>query len=75
MEAIKLFEKKGESLNWDYDGEADTLYLSFGKPKPAAGVDIGQGVIVRYDEKAKEVVGLTIVGVGHRLEEYIKKGS
>ncbi len=49
--------------------------LSFGKPKPAAGLDIRLGVIVRYDEKAKEVVGLTIVGVGHRLEEYMKKGS
>jgi type III restriction enzyme len=31
-----------------------------------------QGVIVRYDEQAREVVGLTIVGVGRRLEEYVK---
>jgi hypothetical protein len=27
---------------------------------------------VRYDEKAREVVGLTLIGVGKRLEEYIK---
>jgi uncharacterized protein YuzE len=75
MEAVKLFEQKDVPLDWEYDGEADTLYLSFGKPKPAIGIDIGQGVVIRYDEKAHEVVGLTIVGVGRRLEEYVKKGS
>lgn len=32
----------------------------------------GGGVVVRYDEQAKEVVGLTIVGVGRRLEEYVR---
>lgn len=41
-------------------------------PKAAVGLDIGEGVVVRYDEQAKEVVGLTIVGVGRRLEEYVK---
>lgn len=72
MEAVKLFEKKGIPLNWEYDGEADTLYLSFGSPKPATGIDVGEGVIIRYDEHAREVVGLTIVGVGQRLEAYVK---
>ena len=38
----------------------------------AVGVDVGEGVVVRYDEKAREVVGLTLIGVGRRLEEYIK---
>jgi len=75
MEAIRLFEKKDVPIDWDYDGEADTLYISFGAPKPATGVDIGEGVILRYDENAKEVVGLTIIGVGRRLKEYVQKGS
>jgi uncharacterized protein YuzE len=75
MEAVKLLDKKDAQLDWQYDGEADTLYLSFGKPRSAVGIDVGQGVIIRYDEKAREVVGLTIVGVGHRLEEYIRKVS
>ncbi len=75
MDAVKLFEKKDVPLDWEYDGEADTLYLSFGKPRAALGVDVGEGVVVRYDEKAREVVGLTLIGVGKRLEEYIKKGS
>lgn len=73
MEAIKLFENKKAHLDWKYDEEADTLYLSFGKPRPALGVDVGQGVILRYDEKAREVVGLTIVGVGRRLEDYVRR--
>jgi len=72
---MELFTKKDARLDWDYDGEADTLYISFGKPKPAVGVDVGEGVIVRYDEKAREVVGLTLIGVGKRMEEYIRKSS
>lgn len=72
MEAVKLFEKKDVPLDWEYDGEADTLYISFGAPKPATGVDVGEGVIVRYDESAREVVGLTIIGVGSRLEEHLR---
>ena len=50
-------------------------YISFGKPKPAVGVDVGEGVIVRYDEKAREVIGLTLIGVGKRMKEYIRKSS
>ncbi len=73
MEAVKLFDKKDVPLNWEYDGEADTLYISFGPPKAATGVDVGDGVIVRFDENAREVVGLTIIGVGRKLEEHVRK--
>jgi uncharacterized protein YuzE len=75
MEAVKLFDKKNAPLDWEYDGGADTLYISFGKPRPAVGVDVGEGVVVRYDEKAKEVVGLTIIAVGRRLEQHLKQGA
>jgi len=61
MEAIKILED-AQALNWEYDEEADVLYISIGEPRPAVGTDIGEGVIVRYDEKKKEVVGLTILG-------------
>ena len=71
MEAVKILEKK-ERVDWDYDEEADVLYLSIGKPRKATGVDIGQGVVVRYDEKKKDVVGLTILGVRARLVESLK---
>ena len=73
MEAVKILEKK-ERVDWDYDEEADVLYLSIGKPRKAAGVDIGDGVMVRYDEKKREVVGLTILGVRARLVESLEKG-
>lgn len=43
------------------------LYLSVGEPRPALGVDVGEGVILRYDDKNKEVVGLTLVGLRERL--------
>lgn len=65
METLKIFEKK-EKLNWEYDEEADVLYISTGRPTKALGLDVGEGVIVRYDEKTGEVVGLTIVGVKQR---------
>ena len=58
---------KPSMLNWDYDAEADVLYLSIGEPQPALGVDIGEGVILRYDEARNEVVGLTLIGLRSRL--------
>jgi uncharacterized protein YuzE len=64
--AIKILEKK-ENLNWDYDEEADVLYISIGEPRKALGVDIGEGAIVKYVESSGEVVGLTILGVKERL--------
>ena len=71
METVRILDKK-EGVDWDYDEEADVLYLSIGKPRKATGVDIGRGVVVRYDEKKKEVVGLTILGVRARLVESLK---
>ena len=61
MEAIRILDKS-TAITWDYDEDADVLYLSLGEPRPAVGVDIGEGVIVRYDEVRQEVVGLTLLG-------------
>jgi uncharacterized protein YuzE len=72
MEALKILEGKPQ-LDWDYDEEADVLYISVGKPRPALGVDIGDGVIVRWDEQKREVVGLTIIGLRARLAEGIEQ--
>ena len=66
MEAVKFLEKPAV-ITWDYDEEADVLYLSVGEPKPALGVDIGEGVVLRYDENRNEVVGLTLIGLRARL--------
>lgn len=66
MEALKIFDQK-PAVNWEYDEEADVLYLSTGEPQPAVGVDIGDGVVVRFDEGKSEVVGLTLIGFRNRL--------
>jgi uncharacterized protein YuzE len=66
MEAVRILEKP-TTITWDYDEEADVLYLSIGEPQPAVGMDIGEGVILRYDEARKEVVGLTLIGLRARL--------
>lgn len=71
MEAIKILEKK-ENLDWDYDEEADVLYISIGAPRKALGVDIGDGAIVRYVEDTQEVAGLTLIGVKERLLSTLK---
>ena len=72
MEAVKILEKR-DKIDWEYDEEGDVLYLSIGKPRKATGVDIGQGVIIRDDEKKKEVVGLTVLGVRSKLMENLRK--
>ena len=66
MDAVKILEKPAE-IDWDYDEEADVLYLSLGEPRQALGIDVGDGVVLRYDEAAKEVVGLTLIGLRARL--------
>lgn len=66
MEAVKILDKPA-NLTWDYDEEADVLYLSVGEPRSAEGVDIGEGVVLRYDPEQREVVGLTVIGVRARL--------
>ena len=72
MDAVKILERK-ERLDWEYDEEADVLYLSIGRPRGATGVDIGQGVVVRYDERKNEIVGLTILGIRARLIKSLGK--
>ena len=66
MEVLKILDKP-DTIDWEYDEEADVLYLSVGAPKPAVGVDIGEGVVVRYDEVKNEVVGLTVLGLRERV--------
>ncbi len=54
--------------------KAHVLYLSIGEPRPAGGMDIGEGVIVRYDEARKEVVGLTLMRLRTRLLKGLENG-
>ena len=74
MEPVKILER-ATKVDWEYDRQADVLYLSFGEPRAASGVDIGDGMIVRYDEKRAEVVGLTVVGLRARLVKQIEAST
>jgi uncharacterized protein YuzE len=66
METVKILEQPAE-VTWNYDEDADVLYLALGQPRPALGIDIGDGVVLRYDEAARELVGLTLIGLRARL--------
>jgi uncharacterized protein YuzE len=74
MEAIRILEKP-TAITWDYDEDADVLYLSLGEPQSAVGVDVGDGVIVRYDETRQEVVGLTVLGLRTRLLKGLREAQ
>lgn len=60
METLNISERKNK-ISWDYDAEADILYIAFGNPKIAEGVDIGEGTIIRIHPETKEIVGVTIL--------------
>lgn len=66
MEVLKM--KKPKQVTWDYDREADTLYISFGEPRPALTLDLSGGILARYLEKTKEFVGFTIIGVSQIIK-------
>ena len=51
-----------------YDAEADVLYVSFGKPRRAEGMDIGDGTILRIDPDTEEIIGITILDFKRRTK-------
>ena len=71
MEALKMI-KNNEMLSWDYDSEADVLYLTFGNPQIAEGIDINEGTIVRVNTNTGEICGITII---HPLKRTISSFS
>lgn len=65
METLNISEKK-DNIKWNYDAEADVLYISFGNPQMAEGVDIGEGTIIRIQPDSKEIIGVTILNPLYR---------
>jgi len=74
MEALKMIESK-KSLSWDYDSESDILYLTFGEPKTAEGIDINEGTIVRVNPRTGEICGITILNPLKRTINSFKNRS
>lgn len=48
-------------INWEYDSEADVLYISFGEPRFSLSIDLGSGIILRQSED--KITGVTIIGL------------
>jgi uncharacterized protein YuzE len=67
MATLKIPDKTSSTFH--YDKEADVLYISFGEPKPAEGIDIGDGTILRIDPETEKIVGLTILQFSKRTGE------
>lgn len=55
-------------INYDYDEENDTLYLSIGKPKPAVTTEIEEGILIRKDLKTGKIIGVTILDYMDRIK-------
>ena len=53
------FEKT--DVRKQYDAGADVLYVSFGAPIPAYGLEIGNGIVLRLNPVTDELAGITIV--------------
>ena len=51
---------KLERITFDYDGEADVFYISFGQPRKAITEEVGN-IGIRIDERTKEIIGITII--------------
>ena len=56
-----------QRLRFFFDREADILYLSVGKPRPALSQEVGDDIVVRVDPKTHRVVGCTILNLTKRF--------
>jgi uncharacterized protein YuzE len=66
MEAVKILEGRDPVVRI-YDEEADILYISQGSAGVALGIDVGDGVILRCDGGAREIVGVSLIGLRANL--------
>jgi len=63
--ATKILRLPAQRVWFDYDKEADVLYMSFRKPQRATEtVELGDDILVRKD--GREIVGLTILNASSR---------
>jgi len=63
--ATKILKLPAQRVWFDYDKEADVLYMSFRKPQRDTGtVELEDDILVRKD--GREIVGLTILNASSR---------
>jgi len=74
MATLKIPDHQ-DKLQWSYDREADVLYISSDRPRPGVGIDLGNGLVLRYQQDTGELVGLTVLGLRQRLGERLAPAS
>jgi uncharacterized protein YuzE len=58
-----------KEFHFHYDGEADVLYLSVGRPQRAKTVEMTEDFILRLHPKTAKVVGMTIIDFSKHFPE------
>ena len=69
FEALPYIKKVGAKHLWfDFDEEADVLYISLERPQRATDTDILEdGVFLRLRDK--EIVGITITNISNKFRK------
>lgn len=62
-----------DKIQYNYDKEADVMYISFGKPKKAICVQEEEGILFRIDPFRDQVVGITIIDFKERVDRLSKQ--
>ncbi len=57
-----------DKIVMSYDREADTVYISFGKPRKAISEEIAPYIVIRRDPKTRQTIGITITNFGKYFE-------
>lgn len=53
----------------DYDKKSDVLYISFGLPRKAIGIELSEGYILRIDPYTDTPVGITIIDFKYKQQK------
>ncbi len=69
FKALPHLKKVGAKNLWfDFDDEADVLYISLERPQNATDTDmLEDGVLIRT--RGKKVVGITITNLSHKFRD------
>jgi uncharacterized protein YuzE len=65
--------KNIKKISINYDKDADVLYISFGKARPAVSIELEEGTLVRIDPFTQQIVGITIIDFAHKHMQKEKK--
>ena len=64
LPSLVALSKKKKSVYFDYDKQADVLYVSFAKPQQATDTEIlSDDILIR--KKRNEIVGITLLHASH----------